>query len=174
MADILREEDLLKMKEAVDKAADSVTPFPIVKDGNVAVAGDPNKTELNSHNFEIDFRLPDMKGGYETHTVKYNDVFLSPRRAMTAQRLMTSLMPLFRKVKPGGEVSDYDEDEQREIVTMMDENVVDLMYSLVASVLGIKKDLVEYMTPKSVLESTLKIFNDYPELVNAGDAFFGY
>ena len=35
MADVLTQEELLKMKEAVDRAPESTIPFPIVKDGNV-------------------------------------------------------------------------------------------------------------------------------------------
>ena len=57
MENTITQEELMKMKEAADKASESTIPFPIVKDGNVAVAGDPNKTELNKQEFEIDFRV---------------------------------------------------------------------------------------------------------------------
>ena len=174
MENTITQEELMKMKEAADKASESTIPFPIVKDGNVAVAGDPNKTELNKQEFEIDFRVPDGNGGYVTKTVKYEDVYLTPRRALTASRLITSLVPLFRKANKDGSVSDYTDDEMRDLVKAMDENVIDLMYKLVASVIGINADLVDFMIPVSVLNAVYKIFKVYPDLVNTGEAFFGF
>ena len=174
MENVLREEDLLKIKDAADRAADSTIPFPIVKNGNVAVAGDVNKTEINKQNFIISFRIPDGRGGYLTKEVEYKDVYLTPRRALTASRLVTSLMPLFKKAKQDGSIEDYTDEELHQMVDMMDENVIDLMYKLVASVVGVNEELSEFMIPKSVLDAVQKIFYVYPDLVNTGDAFFGF
>lgn len=174
MANILREEDLLKMKESVDKAADSTIPFPIVKDGDIAVVGDVNKTELNKHDFKIAFRVPNGEGGHTTREVEYKDVYLTPRRSVTASRLITSMMPLFRKVKENGDISEYSDAEMREMVDEMDDNVIDLMYKLVATVVGVNDELADFMIPKSVLDAVLQILKDYPDLVNTGDAFFGF
>lgn len=174
MAEIISQEELLKMKEVVDRAANDDTPFPIVKDGNVAVAGDPNKTALNKTDFKISFRIPNGKGEYITRDVEYKDVYLTPRRALTASRLVTSLMPLFRNAKQDGSISDYTDEEMIVLVHSLDENVIDLMYKLVAAVVGVDEELTEYMIPKSVLDAILKIFIVYPDLVNTGDAFFGF
>ena len=174
MEEFLKEEDLIKMKDAVDKAADSTIPFPIVKDGNIAVVGDANKTELNKHDFKIAFRIPDGNGGHMTKEVEYKDVYLTPRRSVTASRLITSMMPLFRKVKKDKTISEYELDEIREMVDEMDDNVIDLMYKLVSTVVGVSEELTDYMIPKSVLDSVMQILKDYPDLVNTGDAFFGF
>lgn len=174
MANALTQEELLKMKEAVDSASNSTIPFPIVKDNTVAVAGDPNKTELNKQDFTISFRIPDGQGGYISKDVEYKDVYLTPRRALTASRLITSLMPLFRNAKSDGTVGDYTEEEMIVLVNSLDENVIDLMYKLVASVIGVNDELVEFMIPRSVLDAILKILTVYPDLVNTGDAFFGF
>lgn len=174
MANVLTQDELLKMKDAVDRASESTIPFPIVKDNAVAVAGDPNKTELNKQDFTISFRIPDGKGGYLSREVEYKDVYLTPRRALTASRLITSLMPLFRKTKSDGTIDEYTDEEMIALVNSMDENVIDLMYKLVASVVGVNDELAEFMIPKSVLDAILKIFTVYPDLVNTGDAFFGF
>lgn len=177
MADIIREEDLLKMKEATEKAAESTIPFPIVKDGNVAVVGDANKTEINKRDFEITFRIPDPNSetGYVTKKVEYKDVYPKPRQAPTIERLFTSLMPLFYKVKEDGSVQDYTQEELIELVDSINSSgAYDIMYEIVAATLGINEELVDYMTPKCVLESTFKIIKVFPDMVNAGEAFFAF
>lgn len=177
MADILNEEDLLKIKESIDKAGESTIPFPIVKDGNVAVVGDANKTELNKHNFEIVFRIPDPKAeaGYTTVKTEYKDIYIKPRQAPTVQRLFTNVMPLVRKVKVDGTIEDYSQEELIEITNALnDGGVYDIMYELVATVIGVHPDLVDYMTPKSVFDAVLKIIQVFPDMVNAGEAFFAF
>lgn len=176
MDKVLTQEDLLKIKDAATKASESTIPFPIVKDGNVAVVGDANKTELNKHDFQIAFCIPDpmSDSGYSTKVVEYKDVYPKPRHASEIERLATMLMPIIHKAKADGTVEDYSQEELVELAKELNEGAYDLMYQLVAKVVGIHEDLIDYMTPKTVVESTLKIFICYPDMINAGEAFFAF
>ena len=176
MDKVLTQEDLLKMREAANKASESSIPFPIVKDKSVAVVGDANRTELNKHDFTIVFRIPDPtdESGYSTKVVEYKDVYPKPRQASDIERLVTMLMPIMHKAKEDGSIEDYTNEELIELARDLNEGAYDLMYQLVTKVVGVHEELADYMTPKSVLDSVLKIFAVYPDMVNAGEAFFGF
>lgn len=176
MEKVLTQEDLLRMKEAANKASESTIPFPIVKDGTVAVVGDANKTALNKHDFTITFCIPDQNAetGYAVRHVEYKDVYPKPRQASDIERLVTMMMPIMHKVKQDGTVEDYTTEELIALTEALNDGVYDLMYQLVERVVGVHKDLVDYMTPKSVFENTMKIFECYPDMLNAGEAFFAF
>ena len=173
MADIITQEKLLELREAKDKANESDIPFPIVKGDDIAVVGDANKTELNKHDFKLDFVIPDENGEYQRKTVEYKDVFLKPRQAVTVQRVMTALMPLFFKVGESGKVEDLSDQEMLEVVKMYEGDVLDQIYHLVASVLGVDDRLVDYIDPTSVLEAYHQIMVAFPDLIKASESFFG-
>lgn len=172
MADIITQEDLIKLKEAKEKAMDDTTPFPLMKDGNLAVVGDANKTEIKKHDFVISFIFPDENGEYQKKDVEYKDVFLKPRQAVTVQRLMTALMPLIYKVKEDGAIAEMDDDEMLEVLRMYEGNVIDQIYRLVAVVLGVNNELVDFMDPTSVLTAFHKIMKLFPDMIKASDSFF--
>lgn len=174
MADIITQEKLLELREAKEKAASDETPFPIVKDGDIAVVGDANKTEVNKHDFVLRFVLPNEDGGYTAKDVEYKDVFLKPRHAVTVQRLMTSLQPLLYKVDENGAVEDLSDEEMLEVARLYEGNVLDQIYRLVAVVLGVDERLVDYIDPNSALEAYHQIMLSYPDLVKASDSFFGF
>lgn len=173
MADIITQEQLLKLKEAKDKAMEDTTPFPVMKDGTLAVVGDANKTEVNKHDFELSFIIPNKDGNYEKKTVEYKDVWLKPRQAVTVQRLMTALQPLFYKVQENGSVEELSDDEMLEVARLYEGNVLDQIYRLVSLVLGVDEKLVDFIDPTSALEAYQKIMLSYPDLQKASDSFFG-
>ena len=86
---------------------------------------------------------------------------------------MTALLPYYRKVTSDGGVTRYEPVEQDQIKRGFSEDIYDLMYDLVATVLDIDQELKDYMTQKSVVEATARIIELYPELVNESDTFFG-
>ena len=174
MADIITQEQLIKLREAKEAANESDIPFPIVKDGDIAVVGDANKTELNKHDFRLTFLVPNEEtDGYDKKVVEYKDVWLKPRQAVTVQRLMTSLLPLFYKVKENGKVENLNDDEMMEVVNMYEGTVLDQIYHLVAVVLGVDERLQDYIDPASALEAYRKIMQFYPDVARASDVFFG-
>lgn len=172
MAEVLTEEKIIQLKEARDKAMEDTTPFPVMKDGDLAVVGDANKTEVSKHNFNITFIVPDENGKYVEKEVVYEDVYLKPRQAVTVQRLMTALQPLYSKVKPGGKIEDYTPEELIELANAFEGQVMDQLYRLVGYVLGVNEELVDFMAPVSVLEAYSKIMKLYPDMVKAAESFF--
>lgn len=173
MAEVFTEEKIIQLKEARDKAMEDTTPFPVMKDGDLAVVGDANKTEINKHDFTINFVLPDENGEYHEYPKEYKDVYLKPRQAVTVQRLMTALQPLYSKIKPGGKIEDYTAEEIIELANDFEGQVMDQLYRLVGYVLGVNEELIDFMAPESVLEAYRKIMAMYPDMVKASESFFG-
>ncbi len=173
MAEVLTEEKIIQLKEARDKAMEDTTPFPVMKDGDLAVVGDANKTEVNKHDFVLTFVIPDENGEYSEHDVEYKDIYLKPRQAVTIQRLMTALQPLFSKVRPGGKIEDYTQEEMIALASSFEGQVMDQIYRLVGFVLGVNEELVDFMTPVSVVNAYKKIMKMYPDMVKASESFFG-
>lgn len=173
MAELFTEDKIIQLKEARDKAMEDTTPFPVMKDGDLAVVGDANKTEINKHDFVLTFIFP-SGDGYETKDVEYKDVWLKPRQAVAVQRLMTALQPLFYKVQDNGSLQDLTDDEMLDVVKQYEGNVLDQIYHLVAVVLGVDERIVDYIEPNSALEAYHKIMLSYPDLVKASDSFFEF
>lgn len=173
MAEVLTEEKIIQLKEAREKAMEDTTPFPIMKDGELAVVGDANKTEINKHDFTLTFVFPNGDG-YDVKEVEYKDIWLKPRQAVTVQRLMTALQPLFYKVGENGGLTDLSDDEMMEVVEQYEGTVLDQLYHLVATVLGVDERIVDYIEPNSALEAYHQIMKQYPDLVKASDGFFDF
>lgn len=167
--------DYMRVKEALDDAENSTIPFPVVQDGEMAVVGDANETEINRHDFTMHFRVPqdiDGKTKYVMKEVKYNNLYITPRQDIKVVRLITEMLPYFKKIMPDGTVGEYKEGEIWDILEAMDDKVFDLMYDLTAFFLGVDPSLKDYMVPGDVIESTVKILKEYKEVVNEADTFF--
>lgn len=173
MAEIFTEDKIIQLKEAREKAMEDTTPFPVMKDGDLAVVGDANKTEINKHDFVLTFIVPEG-GGYKEKIVEYKDVWLSPRRAVAVQRLMTALQPLFYKVGEGGKIQDLSEDEMLDVVVKYEGDVLDQLYHLVATVLGVDERIADFIEPNSALNAFHQIMLSYPDLLKASDSFFAF
>lgn len=166
--------DYKAIDEAIEKAEDDVTPFTVVTEDSVNVVGDANKTEVNRHDFSVTFRIPQRtKEGfkYQKITKEYKDVFITPRNDSKVVKLITALMPYFRKIRDGKQEKLTDE-EAREIVDKFDDQIMDLMEQTVSSVLRIPSELAEYIMTDSLVAAATQIILDYPETVNEGNAFF--
>lgn len=161
-----------RIDEGIEKATASVIPFQVTKDDELAVIGDANATELNKHDFKIKFKLPDEKG-YKEYVKEFKDVYLKPRHETRLVKLVTALLPYYRKVTGEGNVVRYEPAEQEKIKQAFSEDIYDLMYDLVSTVIGIDPELTDYMMQSSVVEAAAQIMELYPELVNESDTFFG-
>lgn len=164
--------------EAIDKAQESVRPFTVVKGDTLAVVGDANDTKVNKYTYEIKFERPayDEEGnltGKSFETKTYKNVFITPRQQTRVVKILTMILPYFRKVNENGEIEQYTPFELGEIFATMDEEIYDLMYDLVAIVLGIPKEDRDYMSFVSVISNALKILTEFPEVVNEAESFFG-
>lgn len=172
----MTQEELLEIKKEMDKAQEDTTPFVAVSDENIAVIGDPNKTDLKKYDYTMIFNFP-VKGDpgkYTEHEVEYNNVFVSARQNPRIVALLNKLMPYFRKPLPDGTVVDYTRDEAVEILSEFEDNINDLLYKLVGSVLGVDPSLQDYMRYDKVVEAFVQIVHNIPEMVNEADMSFPY
>lgn len=177
----MNQEELLNtydtMKDSLDAAPDSPTPFPLVKDDKMTVVGDANETQLNKHDFMIEFRFPEgVAGGRKVEggvikEVEYKDVFISPRQSGKVVSSLCKMLPFFRKIADNGP-QEYSREDVMEILGLYGDEFIDDMYDLVGKVLKIDENLLEYMTQKSAVAATIKIFQEYPEVLNEAEAFF--
>lgn len=167
--------DYEKMKEGIEAAQSDTTPF-IIPDEEIAVVGDANKTQLNTHDFEITFRVPvKMEDGTVKQvkkTKEYHDVFITPRMDTQVVKLLTKFLSYYHKPTEDGKVVPYTGEEIDEIRAKYDEEMLDLMYETVGVVLKIDPSLRDCMLRSSVEDASLKILAQYPELVNEADTFF--
>lgn len=171
----MTENEYREIDEAIDKAQESVVPFPVQTEDELSVIGDANRTELNAHSFTLHFTAPNEQGKYTRYTKEYQNVFISPRHAPSINKAMTSLMPYFRKIKGDGSVASYTEAEKVQIAREMSQSqeLYDIMRDLVAIVLNVDDTSKNYIDNDDVFESTIKILLQYPDMVNASDTFFG-
>lgn len=177
------QEELLKtyadMKESLDSAPESPVPFPVVKDEKLSVIGDANETQINRHDFTITFKFPvgTVEGQTESIVRKkeFKNVFITPRKSMRVISIVCRMMPFFRKIVDDNGTSKIEKYSLEEIVGLIGEHGTVFsndMYDLVAGVLDIDDDVVDFMEPDSVLNATAQIFREYPELINEAEAFF--
>ena len=158
-----------EISEALDKAEEDTTPFMVVTDQDLNVVGDANKTEINKHDYIVNFRV--FKAGkYEWVEKEFKDVYITPRNDVKVSRMLTQLMPFFKKTEDG-KVKKFTNEEILDILTQ--DALLDTMYDTVAAILNIPDSLKDYMAPESVIQAVTQIIKDYPEAVNEADTFFG-
>ena len=164
------------IREGVEAAQSDTTPFLIPGD-EPTVVGDANKTQINAHDFEITFRIPQkMEDGSVkqiTKTQEYKEVYITPRMDSAVAKLLTKLMPFIYKTNEDGTVTPYTEEEFKNITFNFGKEIVDVMYETVGTVLKINPVLWDYMLPASVESASLKILLQIPELTNEAETFFG-
>lgn len=177
----MQQEELLRVydeiKEGIDKAPESPVPFPVVKDEKLSVVGDANETQINKHDFTIQFRLPEgivdgekVDGGV-LKEIEYKDVFITPRQSGKVVSALCRMLPFFRKIVDKG-VSEYSKEDVIQMLAEFGDDFVDDMYDLVGKTLNIDNALIDYMLPSSAVQATVKIVTEYPEIVNEAEAFF--
>lgn len=161
------------IESGLQEAEKDDTPFLVPAEDELVVVGDANKTEINSHDFEIAFRLPPTDGGsYRVVKKKFENVYITPRQDTKILKSITTMMPYFKSVKPDGKVEDLSKEEKLAVFDAIGDEVYDAMYDLVAFVLKIDPELKDYMMPTSVLKATAQIIQSFPEAINEADAFF--
>ena len=164
-----------EIKEGLEAAQSDTTPF-LIPDEELTVVGDANKTALNIHDFEIKFRMPQIeKDGTVkqiTRTKEYKNVYITPRLDTAVVKMMTKLMPYFRKPLEDGSVTDVTTEEATKIIEAFDDEIISVLYETVGVFLRIDPALRDYMTQDSVMTAAAKIIRQFPEVVNEADTFF--
>lgn len=167
--------DYKEYSNKFDSAQDSTKPFLIMDDSEPIVVGDANDISINSHDFEIEFRVPEYENGktlYKNMKKEYKGVFISPKKAMLVRPIILEIEPFFRKPNSDGSVSKYTEQEAQGLLDSMGTELVGHIYDLVAAILGIDPALTEWMTVDSVLGAFANILEGYKEFISEGDMLF--
>lgn len=172
----MTEQEYQTIDMALREAEKDDTPFVIATGDELIVAGDANKTDLNIHDFEVTFRIPVEEDGqvkYITKTKEYKGVYITPRQETHIIKTLTAMLPFYNRVKADGGLEALSREDINTLLINEDDAMLDSMYDLVGTVLRIDPDLRDYMLPSSVLASVANILYAFPEMVNAGNVFFG-
>lgn len=181
---MITQEEFLKIAENLKKAEEDDTPFVVVKDDELAVVGDANKTELKKNTYELTFRFPITDGRFKTENsrvignfyltdITYEDVFINPRKDLKIIGAAMKIIPFFKKLYEDGSLVDRTEAELYKVFVSMSDEILDAIYVLVQSVMDVPDELIDYLMPSSAVSACSKLIVDYPEIFNEADVFFG-
>lgn len=185
-------DQLGELKSAVEKAREDDTPYIGIKDDELHILGNPNKTEVKSADYVVHFAFPNTEewraraiangdeigkttddGRYFLATRMYKGVYLSPRRMGAVVSALAQIEAFLYRVTENGEIKELNHSEVIEMMQVMNGELSDATYDLVATVLRIPYDEEEWMLPMSTIENAVKIAKNNPSAVNEADLFFG-
>ncbi|MBL1226523.1 hypothetical protein [Enterococcus sp. BWR-S5] len=176
--------DFLAISNKLKKTNEDDTPFAIVKDQEVSVIGDANKTEVKTGDYSVKFRVPQSQfeqkpegakevGMYYVFSVAFDGVMITPRSDLKIVDAIMKITPFFNKLRENGEIESLEKEELLSIFISAGDEIHLAIYNLVATFLGIDDQMGEYMLPFSVIENLNKIMENHPEVFNEADVFFG-
>lgn len=181
-------DDMLKMQKSMDDAQKDDTPFAVVSDDGVVVAGDVNKTERKSRDYSIRFRFPeshmkdlgidekdviDRVAGYIVIQLDFNDVYIVPRRDIDIEAAIVKVIPYFQKLQDDGiSTEDRSAEEMRDFTKTLSNEIIDDLYDLVSAVLNVDRRITQNMVLNDVIDTATRMPQDFPEVFRAADHFF--
>lgn len=185
-------DQLGELKGAIEKAREDDTPYIGIKDEELHILGDPNKTEVKAADYVVHFAFPNTEewktkakihgdeigkitddGRYFLATRNFKNVYLTPRRMGAAVSALAQIESFIYKIMENGEIKELNYDETLSLMTVMNGELSDATYDLVATVLRIPYDEMEWMLPLNTVENAVKIAFNNPSAVNEADLFFG-
>ena len=185
-------DQLGELKGAIEKAREDDTPYIGIKDDELHILGDPNKTEVKSADYVVHFAFPNTEewkaratangdeigkttddGRYFLCKRTYKNVYLTPRRIGAVVTTIAQIESFMYKVTNNGEIKELDYEEMVSLMMVMNGELSDATYDVVATVLRIPYDEVEWMLPLNTIENAVKIALNNPSAVNEADLFFG-
>ena len=176
----ITQEDLLRIKDSMKKAEESETPFPVLKDGELAVVGDVNDIGTKKHDYKIKFRFPKAwgvegtpVGDYIITEVEYKDKYINAKRDFEVIRELMNIEPFFNHLREDGSLEERTPEELGRIVFELNGEINDALYRIVAAVLEIDDELACYMLPVSVFRTVADIIENNTSAWNEADVFFG-
>lgn len=190
--EMLKMEQLDDLKLAIKEAEQDDTPYIGIKDDEIHVLGDPNKTEIKAADYVVHFAFPNTEewrnraeamgdeigkttddGRYFLVTRKYKNVYLSPRRMGAVVATLAQIESFLYKITENGEIKELNYEEMQSLLQVMNGELSDATYELVATVLRIPYEEMEWMLPLNTIENAVKIAVNNPSAVNEADLFFG-
>ena len=185
-------DQLGELKGAVEKAREDDTPYIGIKDDELHILGDPNKTEVKAADYVVHFAFPNTDewrtraeangdeigkttddGRYFLATRHYKNVYLTPRRMGAVVSALAQIESFLYKIMDNGEIKEMSYNEMVSLLTVMNGELSDATYEVVATVLRIPYDEMEWMLPANTMENAVKIARNNPSAVNEADLFFG-
>lgn len=178
-------DDMVDIQEGLEKAHEDDTPFPVVTKEGLSVIGNPNKTEVKKHDYTVMFRFPTELANEmnidEDAVVKrtadnvwvnveYKGVHVQPRYDLEIQAALVKIFPYFYNIKEKHTEKKSNE-ELIEVVKEMCREIGDDLYDVVAVVIGVDRELENYMDWASVETNFRHIINDFPEIFNEAEGF---
>lgn len=177
-------DNMVEMSNALDKAQEDDTPFLAVTKDSAQVVGNPTKTEKKTHDYKVIFIIPHewkpkigssriiSEDDYELMVeAEFKNVFVPGRYRIDVVTAVTGVLPFLRKTAPNGNVEAFTIDEYGEILKTLSSEILDALYTVVAKVLRIDSDFAECMHPISAIVTAIKMFNDFPDVLNESDLF---
>ena len=184
-------DQLDELKQAIKEAENDDTPYIGIKDDELHVLGNPDKTEIRGADYVVLFAFPNTPenrakaeangdeigkttedGRYFLCTRKYKNVYLSPRRMGAVVSTLAQIESFLYKIMDNGEIKELNYEEMQSLLQVMNGELSDATYDLVATVLRIPYDEMEWMLPLNTMENAVKIAKNNPSAVNEADLFF--
>lgn len=185
-------EQLGELKNAVEKAREDDTPYIGMADNELHVLGNPNATEVKPADYVVHFAFPNTEeyraraeahgdeigdttsdGRYFSCKRHYKSVYLTPRRVGAVITALAQLESYLYKVTENGEVKDMSIEEIYSMMNVLNGELTDATYEVVATVLRIPYDEMDFMLPLNTVQNAVKIAINNPSAVNGADLFFG-
>lgn len=185
-------DQLGELKGAIEKAREDDTPYIGIKDDELHILGDPNKTEVKAADYVVHFAFPNTEewraraesvgdkierttddGRYFLAKREYKNIYLSPRRMGAVVSTLAQIEAFLYKILDNGEIKELTNEEMMSLMAVMNGDLSDATYELVATVLRIPYDEMEWMLPLNTIENAVKIAVNNPSAVNEADLFFG-
>lgn len=189
--EIVKVDQLGELKTAIEEARQDDTPYIGIKDDELHVLGNPNKTEIKPADYVVRFAFPNTEewraraeanGDKITGTSKdkqfllteryFKNVYLSPRRMGAVVSALAQIESFLYQITENGELKELSRAEMMGLAQVMNGELSDATYDVVATVLRIPYDEMEWMLPLNTLENVVKIAKNNPSAINEADLFF--
>lgn len=189
--EIIQIDQLDELKQAIKEAEKDDTPYIGIKDDELHVLGDPNKTEIKPADYVVCFAFPNTEewkaraeqngdeigkttedGRYFLCKRYFKNVYLTPRRMGAVVSALAQIESFLFKITENGEIKELNYDEMQSLLTVMNGELSDATYEVVATVLRIPYEEMEWMLPLNTIENAVKIAVNNPSAVNEADLFF--
>lgn len=183
----ITQDDYMKLQRARDFALQDDTPFAVVANDEIHVAGDANKTEVKKRNYVMGFFFPiewkprfnpkdilKESANYFMVEIEYKDVMITPRNHVDAITALVELEPFFNKVLENGEVKDLTTEDIKDILRYMNEEMRIALYRAVGAILRVDKSIEDYMSILDVIMVAGFIMRDFPEAINEANSLFEF
>lgn len=182
---MISQKDFLRVNKAVRDAQNSDTPFLLMTEGGMAVAGDPNKIEKKYHDYKLRFRFPKVKfpkmeqfteetDNFYFVDIDYTDISVDPDIDHQLVKAIIELIPLIKKMGEDGSVEEYTLEEEMELYSYVSDDAMKALKNFVSKFLKVDEAIIPYaqfLGENSITDAFVAFCYDFPEVINEADSF---